>query len=83
MKNLKPIKWRNPVVSTLWWYGETALWSYYICNYRGWFLCEWKYRERLKSFRSLDAAKAYCFAHYADTVASLFDDPDPATKGTT
>ena len=82
MKNLKPIKWRNPVVSTLWWYGETSLWSYYICNYRGWFSCEWKYRERLKSFRSLDAAKAYCSSHYAAAVEALFDDADTTLKGT-
>ena len=81
MKNLKPIQWLNSVPFIKWWYGDTPLWRYYIYTNHGWYTCEWKDYKKLKICRSLDDAKACCEAHYADTVAALFDDADAATKG--
>ena len=81
MKNLKPIQWKQPVPFVGPWWGDTPFGRYYISNHPNWYTCEYRY-QKLRSFRSLDDAKAYCSAHYADTVAALFDDADTATKGT-
>ena len=80
MKNLKAIKWKQPVPFIDSWWGDTPLGRYYISNSPDWYTCEYKY-QKLKSFRSLDDAKAFCSAHHAALVASLFDDSD-AAKGT-
>ena len=80
MKNLKPIQWKQPVPFIDSWWGDTPLGRYYIWHHHGWYTCEYKY-QKLKSCRSLADARACCSAHYADTVASLFDDADTA-KGT-
>ena len=82
MKNLKPIKWRNPGPIVNWWYGDTLLWRYYIDNRDGWYTCATKIHKEINRFRSLADAKACCEAHYAAVVASLFDDAAPTTKGT-
>ena len=80
MKNLKPIQWSQPVPFVGPWWGDTPLGRYYISTCPDWYTCEYKY-QKLKSWRSLDDAKACCEAHYAAAVAALFDDAD-AAKGT-
>jgi len=81
MKNLKAIEWSYAGTLVGPWWGDTPFGRYYISNRHDWYTCEYKY-QKLKSFRSLDAAKAFCSAHHAALVASLFDDAAPATKGT-
>jgi len=81
MKNLKPIQWKQPVPFIDSWWGDTPLGRYYIWDHGEWF--SWASQDKkLKNACSLDDAKARCSTHYADTVASLFDNADPATKGT-
>ena len=82
MKNLKPIQWKQPVPFIDSWWGDSPLGRYFISGKNGWYKCDSKDQTKLKSWRSLADAKACCEAHYADTVAALFDDADPATKGT-
>ena len=82
MKNLKAIKWHQPVTFINYWWGDSPLGRYFVLGKHGWYSCESKDQTKLKSFRSLDAAKAYCSAHYAALVASLFDDADTTLKGT-
>jgi len=80
MKNLKPIEWDHPVPFIPSWWAHTIFGKYFIYAHDGWYTCEYKY-QKSKSFRFLDAAKAHCFAHYAASVAALFDEAD-AAKGT-
>jgi len=80
MKNLKPIQWKHPVPFMGYWWGDTPLGRYFILGKHGWYKCDSK-DQKLKSCRSLDAARACCSAHYAAAVAALFDDAD-AAKGT-
>jgi len=84
MKNLKAIEWSYADIPLEHWYSDTVLLGrYYIYNRgKGWYTCSSKKYQKLKSFRFLDDAKAYCEAHHAALVASLFDDSAPATKGT-
>jgi len=82
MKNLKAIKWHQPVTFINYWWGDSPLGRYFVLGKHGWYSCESKDQTKLKSWRSLNEAKACCEAHYADTVASLFDNADTVTKGT-
>ena len=82
MKNLKPIEWSftgKPLNNC--WYSDTVLLGqYYIYNRsKGWYTCWTLKDQKLKGFRSLDDAKAFCSAHHAALVASLFDDSDTET----
>ena len=84
MKNLKAIEWSYADIPLEYWYSDTVLLGrYYIYNRgKGWYTCSSKKYQKLKSFRSLDDAKAFCSAHHAALVASLFGDADAAPKGT-
>ena len=84
MKNLKPIEWRLPVPFCKYWWGDSPLGRYFVSGKHGWYSCESKDQAKLKSFRSLDDAKAFCSAHHAAAavVAALFGDADTTLKGT-
>jgi len=82
MKNLKAIEWQLPVPFIKYWWGDSPLGRYFVLGKHGWYSCESKDQTKLKSWRSLDDAKACCEAHYAAAVAALFDDAATATKGT-
>jgi len=84
MKNLKAIEWDYAgTILNYWWSDTVLLGRYYIYNRgNGWYTCSSKKYQKLKSFRFLDDAKAFCSAHHAALVASLFDDSDTTPKGT-
>ena len=86
MKKPKAIQWICVGPPLNYWYSDTVLLGrYYIYNRgKGWYTCSSKKYQKLKSFRSLDDAKAFCSAHHAAAavVAALFGDADTTPKGT-